>query len=75
MTLGGLPYYTNESYFFMIVSHKHKEALQQLITDYWSIWVRSSHEELPGWFYLVLDFMEVKCLLRFSVVSGMWEEM
>ena len=58
----------------MPIRYEHKEALQQLITDYWSIWVRSSQEELPGWFYLVLDFMEAECLLRFSVVSGMWEE-
>ena len=58
----------------MPVSYEHKEALQHLVTDYYAIWVRSSQEELPDWFYMVLDFMEVECLLHFSVVSGMWEE-
>lgn len=56
------------------MSHEHKEALQRLVTDYWSVWIRSEKEELPDWFYTVLDFMETEARLRFNVVSGVWEE-
>ena len=53
---------------------EHKEALQHLITDYWTVWIQSDKQELPDWFYTVLDFMETEGRLRFNSVSGAWEE-
>ena len=57
-----------------MVSYEHREALQKLVTSYWHDWSRSITDELPDWFYLVLDFMEVECHKRFSVVTGFWED-
>ncbi len=58
----------------MPISFEHKEALQHLVTDYWTLWRQSEKEELPDWFYTVMDFMEVECRLRFNSVTGWWEE-
>lgn len=58
----------------MPIRYEYKEALQQLVTDYWTVWIQSEREELPDWFYTVLDFMEVECQLRFDTVAGRWEE-
>ena len=55
------------------MKHEHQEALQYLVTDYWMGWIQSAKEELPEWFYTVLDFMEV-VKVRFNVVTGRWEE-
>lgn len=63
-----------EIYNTMNIEYEHREALQHLVTDYWTIWVHSEQEELPDWFYIVLDFMEVVCHQHFSVVTGFWEE-
>ena len=58
----------------MPVSYEHKEALQHLVTAYWTVWVQSEKEALPDWFYTVLDFMEVECQVRLNSVTGVWEE-
>ena len=57
-----------------MIEHYYKEALQRLITDYWSVWIQSEKEELPEWFYTVLNFMEVECHLLFNSVTGVWDE-
>ena len=53
---------------------EHQEALQHLVTDYWTEWAHSERGELPDWFYTVLDFMETEGKVRFNVVTGRWEE-
>lgn len=57
-----------------MIQYEHKEALRHLVSAYWQIWVESEEAELPDWFYMVHDFMETECHLRFSPVTGFWEE-
>ena len=56
-----------------MIDPAYREALQQLVTDYWTVWAQSKQEELPAWFYVVLDFMEIEGQVRFNVVTGRWE--
>ena len=56
----------------MPISFEYKEALQHLVTGYWTI-AQSEKEELPDWFHIVADFMEVECQLRFNITTGTWE--
>lgn len=58
----------------MKITYEHKKALQKLVDDYYRRWILYSDTELPNWFYVALDFMEVQCGKRFNVVTGTWEE-
>ena len=58
----------------MNIRYEHRDALQSIVTAYWHQWIVSSETELPDWFYVVLDFIEVECNKRFNVVTGIWED-
>ena len=48
------------------------EHLQQLVNAYWLEY--ATEEELPHWFYIMVNLVETRFHRRFNIITGFWKE-